>query len=322
MTDNIQFTVKGEVYTLTNSWEKISSYHFLTLVRDFECMARGELSPAIVRVNFVCNVMGWNPAKIKDEEAFQNLALLAEQVTFPFVISYPDNDEALSVLEPEVRKLCKRIPPERLSGVAIARYLARLDYKFTLDCCFCRQLVPVVKVDDEFYYGYRIDTSFNMLTCSLKVLQYIEVHRIMGKPDMLPLLAAILYHPDTYSSESAHQLAEKFATLPAHELQAIAFNFQAFNNYLFTQTEFSIFTAGKDEKPSAITTGALESLYNLSSNGCGNITVVEQMNLIQYLTILRKKLIDSVHRLHAVKMQKADIAKETGLPIHIINKIL
>lgn len=322
MTDKIQFIVRGNTYYIPNSWDTINPYHFLTLVRDFERMAKGDLSPALVRVNFVCNVMGWNPEKIKDDVAFQNLALLAEQVTFPFIISYPDEDIALADLDPETRKLCKRIPPERLTGISIARYLARLDYTFMLDCCFCRQLLPTVKINDKLYSGYKIDTGFNMLTCSLTALQYVEARRIMGKPDMLPLLAAILYHPDTYSSESAHQLAACFADLPSHELQAIAFNFQALNNYLFTKTDFSILTVGKTEKPSAISTGALESLYNLSNDGYGNITVVEQMNLIQYLTILRKKLIDSVRSLDGVKMKKTDIAKETGLPIHIINQIL
>ena len=46
------------------------------------------------------------------------------------------------------------------------------------------------------------------------------------------------------------------------------------------------------------------------------------MNVIQYLTILRKKLIDTVRSLHAAKMENVDIEKETGLPIRIINQIL
>lgn len=46
------------------------------------------------------------------------------------------------------------------------------------------------------------------------------------------------------------------------------------------------------------------------------------MNILQYLTILRKKLIDTVRSLHSAKMEKTDIANETGLPIHIINDIL
>ena len=73
---------------------------------------------------------------------------------------------------------------------------------------------------------------------------------------------------------------------------------------------------------SAISTGALESLYNLSSDGLGDVDTIERMNILQYLTILRKKLIDTVRSLHSAKMEKIDIAKETGLPIHIINDIL
>ena len=46
------------------------------------------------------------------------------------------------------------------------------------------------------------------------------------------------------------------------------------------------------------------------------------MHLLQYLTIIRKTLIESVRSLHASKMQLADIEKETGLPIHIIRQIV
>lgn len=178
-------------------------------------------------------------------------------------------------------------------------------------------------VNDEIYPAYSIDTSFNVLTCSLTALQYIEARALMGKSvDMLPLLAAILYYPGTYSSAGAHRLASEFASLTEYELQAIAFNFQAFNNYLFSQTEFRLLTASKEGKNSTISTGALESLYNLSNDGLGDITVIEQMNVIKYLTILRKKIIETVRSMSSMKMEKVDIEKETGLPIHIINQIL
>jgi len=62
-------------------------------------------------------------------------------------------------------------------------------------------------------------------------------------------------------------------------------------------------------------------LYNLSADGLGNSDEVEQMNLIKYLTIMRKKLIESVKSLKAANMDNAKIAEETGLPIHIITKI-
>ena len=46
------------------------------------------------------------------------------------------------------------------------------------------------------------------------------------------------------------------------------------------------------------------------------------MNLLQYLTILRKKTIESVRSLHTSKMELIDIAKETGFPISIIKQII
>lgn len=323
MMDRINFLVRGEEYSIPNSWEGLDSYLYTSLIRDIARMAAGTLSIAMVRVNYTCNVMGWNPGKIKEDDGNRNLAWLAEQVTFPFLIEYPEHDEALNMLDPETRKLCKRIPPYRLTGITIAKYLKTLNYRYAVDSCFCKQLVPAVEIDDEFYYGYRIDTSFNHLTCSLTALQFIEARNLIGcSPDQLPLLAAILYYPEQYSSEGAHDLAGKFTDVPADTLQAIQFNFLSFVNYIFTKTQFSLLTEAKGTKQSAITTGALESLYNLSSDGLGDVDRVERMNVIQYLTILRKKLIDTVRSLHAAKLDSIDIEKETGLPIHIINKIL
>lgn len=319
----IDFIAKGTQYSIPNSWEDLTPYLFQALIRDISLMAKGEVSIAMVRVNYVCRVMGWKLKKIKDPDGWANLAWLAEQVTFPFTIVYPDNDAALQDLDSETRKLCKRIPPHRLTGITIARYLTKLPYNYAVDSCFCKQLIPAIYLDDESYSAYKIDTSFNRLTCSLTALQFIEARSLIGGSlEQLPLLAAILYYPDRYSSDGAHSLAHKFVKLPVDELTAIAFNFQAFVNYLFTKTEFKLLTEAKNTKVSAISTGALESLYNLSSDGLGDVDTIERMNILQYLTILRKKLIDTVRSLHSAKMEKVDIANETGLPIHLINDIL
>lgn len=320
----IDFIAKGTQYSIPNSWEGLTPYLFQSLIHDIGLMAKGKLSVAMVRVNYVCRVMGWKLKKIKDSDGWANLAWLAEQVTFPFTIVYPDDDAALQDLDSDTRKLCKRIPPHRLTGITIARYLSKLPYNYAVDSCFCKQMIPVIRFnDEELYSAYTIDTSFNRLTCSLTALQFIEARSLIGGSlEQLPLLAAILYYPDRYSSDGAHSLAHKFVKLPVDELTAIAFNFQAFVNYLFTKTEFKLLTEAKNTKVSAISTGALESLYNLSSDGLGDVDTIERMNILQYLTILRKKLIDTVRSLHSVKMEKIDIAKETGLPIHIINDIL
>ena len=171
----IDFIAKGTQYSIPNSWEGITPYLFQSLIHDIGLMAKGKLSVAMVRVNYVCRVMGWKLKKIKDSEGWANLAWLAEQVTFPFTIVYPDNDAALQDLDSDTRKLCKRIPPHRLTGITIARYLSKLPYNYAVDSCFCKQMIPVIRFnDDELYSAYTIDTSFNRLTCSLTALQFIE----------------------------------------------------------------------------------------------------------------------------------------------------
>lgn len=324
MDNYIRIQYGDQMYQIPNRWELIrNDYDYLQLVRDIILMSEGKLSPAMVRINYICRYFGWNYKKIKDEDSFANLVMLAEQVTFVFRISYPNNDEALQGLDDYTYNLCKRIPPERLSGITLAKVLKRLDYRFTLDLCFCRQFMPYLTVDGKHYTGYTISTSFDTLSTSLTALQFIEARQLIGQGEkILPLMAAILYHPYPYTSESAHQLADTFKSVPRDKLYAISLNFQAFINFLFTKTEYSILTAGKETKRSAISTGALESLYNLSSDGYGDIIHIERMGLLQYLVILRKKVIESVRSLNAAKMELVDIEKETGLPLSIIKQIL
>lgn len=324
MDNYIRIQYGNQMYQIPNRWELIrNDYDYLQLVRDIILMSEGKLSPAMVRINYICRYFGWNYKKIKDEDSFANVVMLAEQVTFVFRISYPNNDEALQGLDDYTYNLCKRIPPERLSGITLAKVLKRLDYRFTLDLCFCRQFMPYLTVDGKHYTGYTISTSFDTLSTSLTALQFIEARQLIGQGEkILPLMAAILYHPYPYTSESAHQLADTFKSVPRDKLYAISLNFQAFINFLFTKTEYSILTAGKETKRSAISTGALESLYNLSSDGYGDIIHIERMGLLQYLVILRKKVIESVRSLNAAKMELVDIEKETGLPLSIIKQIL
>ncbi|MDR1524745.1 MAG: hypothetical protein LBS79_05755 [Tannerella sp.] len=99
-------------------------------------------------------------------------------------------------------------------------------------------------------------------------------------------------------------------------------NFQAFTNYLFTKTHFSLLTKAKEDKKNPIATGALESLYSLSADGLGDMNTVCRMNIIQYLTILRKKTIEYVKSLSYAEKKRSEIEKMTGLPMSIIKQII
>jgi hypothetical protein len=126
-----------------------------------------------------------------------------------------------------------------------------------------------------------------------------------------------------YYSCDAKELAVGFAKINPLILHAIALNFQALVTYLFTRTHFSLLAAGKKTDPiPEIATGLAETLYNLSNDGLGNIETIKQMPLIEFLIILRKKLIESVKAMHDAKIDLVEITEKTGLSTKIIKKML
>ena len=286
MKKSISVRANGKEYEIPNSWELLTSEQFLKLVELLSLMENGQYSPGAIKCLFLCHLMKWDLGKKKrDEKALENFMAIADQLTFIF---------------------------------------KEADGKIVLDLCFCRQQLPILFIDQKAYYGYGINTDFQSLTCSLTALQYIEARQLLDMGEAsLPLLAAVLYCKGEYSSEKAQKLAQQFRKLPANTLMAIALNFTAVNNFLFSKTEFSLLTQFKAEPGScSITTDATDALYDLSKDGLGNARQVEQMNVLTYLRILRKKTIDGVKSLKASGMDVAKITTEVGLPIDIINKIV
>lgn len=323
MTKDIELVYKGEIHRIPNRWDGMTDRQYVRLVADLLRMAAGKLSAGEVRINWLCDIMGWDKHKFRSEEQVVNLVAISEQLTFMFQINYPDNNAVLDGVDDETYQLCRRIDPYRLH-IPLARVLRRLDYQYVVDLCFCAQLIPAVRIGEHSYQGYKIETGYGMLTCSLTALQYVEAQELIEQGDeSLPLLAAILYYPEKeYHSELAHEKAKEFAKLPLELLTAISFNFQAFNNYLFSKTSFSLLSKFVKKPKHPITTDASDALYDLSKEGLGNARQIEQMNVLTYLKVLRKKTIDAVHDMKGFGWDKLKISEEVGLPISVIDKIL
>lgn len=296
---------------------------YIRLVADLLRMAAGGLSAGEVRINWLCDIMNWDRRRFRTEEQIANLVAISEQLTFLFQINYPDNNAVLDGMDSETYELCRRVDPFRLH-LPIARVLRRLDYQYVVDLCFCAQLIPAVRVKEHTYQGYTVEKGYGMLTCSLTALQYIEARELIERGEKsLPLMAAILYYPSPqYDSERAHALAHEFEILPPQLLTAISFNFQAFNNYLFSKTHFSLLSKFKPRPDHPITTDASDALYDLSKEGLGDALQIEQMNVLTYFKVLRKKTIDAVRDMKGFGWDKTKISNEVGLPISVIDDII
>ncbi|RKW63511.1 MAG: hypothetical protein D8H98_01530 [Prevotella sp.] len=322
MKDCLELTCRGTRLSIPNAWEQLSEGLFVRLTAHLAEMQAGRLSPGEVGVRFVCDALGCDWRRLRNEDAIANLICIAERLTFIFRIEYPDNNAILAHLPKAERHLCLHTDPFHLQ-LPIARKLRTMNYRYALDLCFCAQLIPKVTVQGHEYAGYTVNTAYGSLTCSLTALQYIEARTLLAaNGDALPLLAAILYFPGSYNSERAHALAAAFASLPHALLAAIALNFQALNTYLFTRTEFGLLTQFVEKPAHPITTDAADALYDLSADGLGDAAAVEQINVITYLRILRKKTIEAVRTLHGMDYDAAKISTETGLPIGTIKEIV
>lgn len=189
--------------------------------------------------------------------------------------------------------------------------------------CFLAQLIPSLRIRMCRQPGYSVNTLYDTLTCSLTAAQFIDAWELLkSKSNKLPLLASILYSNLPYSSQEAHKDVRKFESVHPVILQAISLNFQAVVNYLFTKTHFSLLSSGTKNNIPEISTGMLETMYNLSADGMGDVHSIKQMPIIEFLSILRKKIIDSVQAMHKSKIDLLKISEATGLDSTTIKKML
>lgn len=283
--NKISIICNGRLYEIPNRWESVSPKAYQRLVGNLMAMARGKQSPGEVRLRLLCDLMDWEPSRIHDDDSLATLIALSERLTFLFNVDS--------------------------------------EGRYMVDLCFCAQLVPTLYAGGRYYEGYSAQLSYGQISIGLTALQFIEAREVLSQGEQsLPLLAAILYAGRRCESEEVQRLADGFARLPEETLTAVAWNFQAINNFLFSRTSLSLLTKFKHEEPSALTTDAADALYDLCADGLGNNREVEQMNVITYLRILRKKTIDTVRQMRDLKMDTPTIAHETGLPLEVVNGLV
>lgn len=324
----IDFEIKGKNYSLPNTWEGLSTDQFIHLSGVLRKYASGELSMSDVRLEYVCHFLEMDlNKKISPKQSdiiAANLYILLRLVTFLFDIKYEKG--ALDNVPKEIRAMALKTEPVDMDDSPEVRFLRKKEYQFVVSAIFAKQLIPEITVNGITYKGYEINCTMDMLSCSLTASQYIDASDVLSSlvdnPSRLSLLAAILYCPGTYSSAWSHDHASDFTYVDYQILEAVSLNFQALSLYLFKRTHFDILWRGGEGKASEISLGMSDILLNLSQDGLGDINTIEQINVIKYLSIMRKKLIESVHSMHAAKMDFIDIAKATGLETAIVQKII
>lgn len=296
--EDITIMSGSQTAVIPNSWQGVTPDVFQKFVSNLAEHYAGNITEADIRRRYVLDVMGWRLSRIHDADALATVISIADRITFLFT-------EENQSLAPNLN--------------------------------FFAQFVPTIKIGTTEYHAYTVSTAYNNLTTSLTALQFIEAQQILQQPQSriatvpgsfaagqssLPFLAAILYCPPPYNSATAQLLADKMQQLSPVTLMAIQMNFIAFTTALYSQTEFDLLAKFQPKKQSPIATDMADALYDLCADGLGTHEEVEQMNLLTYLRILRKKTIEAVRQMRSMEWDVIRISQETTLPVSVIQQII
>lgn len=292
--EDITIMSGSQTAVIPNSWQGVTPDVFQKFVSNLAEHYAGNITVADIRRRYVLDVMGWRLSRIHDADALATIISIADRITFLFT------EEEQSSLTPNLN--------------------------------FFAQFVPTIKIGTTEYHAYTVSTAYNNLTTSLTALQFIEAQQILQQATVpgsfaagqssLPFLAAILYCPPPYNSTTAQLLADKMQQLSPVTLMAIQMNFIAFTTALYSQTEFALLAKFQPKKQSPIATNMADALYDLCADGLGTHEEVEQMNLLTYLRILRKKTIEAVRQMRSMEWDVIRISQETTLPVSVIQQII
>ena len=298
MKEDITIMSGSQTAVIPNSWQGVTPDVFQKFVSNLAEHYAGNITEADIRRRYVLDVMGWRLSRIHDADALATVISIADRITFLFT-------EENQSLAPNLN--------------------------------FFAQFVPTIKIGTTEYHAYTVSTAYNNLTTSLTALQFIEAQQILQQPQSriatvpgsfaagqssLPFLSAILYCPPPYNSATAQLLADKMQQLSPVTLMAIQMNFIAFTTAPYSQTEFDLLAKFQPKKQSPIATDMADALYDLCADGLGTHEEVEQMNLLTYLRILRKKTIEAVRQMRSMEWDVIRISQETTLPVSVIQQII
>lgn len=283
MNNTIQIQAGNRFFSIANSWYGVPEDHFGHIVDDMQLFSVGQLTADEVKLRHVMRELGISRPDSLSQRQIESLLSVAGMVTFLF-----GRDDG----KPSFR--------------------------------FFRQFIPsVVLSDGSVAKGYDIMYGSRLIACSLTARQYADaVDACAGGTVSASVLAAILYCDGPYDPCRAMSRVSLFAGLSQTVLSGIAIVFNAFVDALFSGTYLSLISRLRGAEKGHFHRSMADHFADLSKIGYGSIAELERMNVMDYLTLLYKNLVDNILTLRGMKMPTPDIASKVGLPVEDVNRIV
>ena len=315
-------------YEFPNSWEELTQDQYIYLCGLLRKYHQGILNAGEVRIHFFLYVANLKPRRIRRAEKEQlfseNVYRAASMIGFFFKWVY-ENKKSFANFSKELQGQLTHTDPEDLPDNVNVRAARKMKRYMEVDAVFARNLVPGIP-GFKTLKAYRFILEDNFLDTSLTAAQYVDAYSVFenwaeeNESKTLDLMCAILYQDKDYSSKRAYESIEVVRRIPIEIKQAILLNYMAIHVFLSQRTKYTILFSGTGtDKKGKITLGFHDSIYSLIKAGYGD---VEKMNLVKFLDLMLKELMDSVQLLHDNEMKLEDIASKAKLSVAQVKSLI
>lgn len=296
----INFEISGKVCSVPSAWGELTQMQYIALAPLLFKFSCGELSLDEVKVQWLISITRMHPRDVnyEDRDSFtRNLILLADNITFFYNYVYRNGLESVSE---ENRRFLKKHHPDTLPDSPEIVYMRRQECEIVLDAYIDRNLIPELHVGTTIVPGWTAEqiTAGAFLSCLDLIVKLPE------NPAFTNKITEILYQglESNDIDESIHY--------------AILFNFQAFANYIFKKTRFAIlFRQSRDRRSTKSLSTNIDQLYSLCKKGYGSSVDIEEITVLQYLTILINELFESARIMRCYDKSVVEIADSLNITV-------
>lgn len=326
----IEFYLGKNKYSIKNSYNELTPNEFIYLSEILLLYNQAKITFRDVKVMMAVKLLGIKPRRVQKEQnrftMSENVYHVSNLVNFYFNIKYR-NQTAFDSLSPEMQQILMKTLPEDVSSHPEARAMSRIERWYEVDPVIAKNLVPGIKAGSHKLTGYIFNIMDNMLVTSLTAARFIDACEVMrqvrenNSPNLLPLLAAILYMPSPYNYEKAMEQLPSFIKVSESTLNAIHFNFNGICAFIATRTRYSVLFKRKNATKIK-DTDIHGSIYSLAKTGYGNTAEIENMNLFKYLDLLIKEMKDAVNAMQNAGKKPDEIATALKMNIELVTRYI
>ena len=283
---------------LPESWEELNIKQLIFALQLLQQLSSGIISTDEARFKLLFFITGYRPSRsVKDKMDIEiislNLQNLADLMNFIF------------------RKEDDKLMPNDV---------------------FMNNPFPTITIGSKRYHGKIFDRGYIPKTdiTALEFSDMLDIYTSMVKnsgnekftDECINTICAILYpsnkdHRENIKGKQPRRMKKLHPTIKF----GIILWFSGIIRYFSTHPSYSILFGSGSDTDNKITVGMYESVLSISEAGYGDITTIENQNLLSFFDAQVKNLKSIVSRAVAQGVDKVKLSIELKLPLTIIEKL-